>query len=149
MSDSELYYGQVQENTVKETAVPGYASSISGDAENGFVITNTPEPDEPETEPDEPETEPDEPETEPDEPESPDGQIPPSRPNEPGQQPNAGQPENNLAPVEVEAAKTGDMANPVLWITLLAVSGAGLTAALVLGKRRPSHRKRKRRKCRK
>ena len=135
--------------TVKETAVPGYASSISGDAENGFVITNTPEPDEPETEPDEPETEPDEPETEPDEPESPDGQIPPSRPNEPGQQPNAGQPENNLAPVEVEAAKTGDMANPVLWITLLAVSGAGLTAALVLGKRRPSHGKRKRRKCRK
>ena len=72
-----------------------------------------PDPDTPPDGPDEPD-EPDVPDT-PDEPDVPDT---PDTPDDPGQ--------------PDDTPKTGDTANPILWMTLLLVSGAGIAAALLI-----------------
>ena len=85
------------------------------------------EPDVPDTpdEPDVPDTpdEPDVPDT-PDEPDVPDTPDEPDVPDTPDTPDDPGQPD--------DTPKTGDTANPILWMTLLLVSGAGIAAALLI-----------------
>ena len=85
------------------------------------------EPDVPDTpdEPDVPDTpdEPDVPDT-PDEPDIPDTPDEPDVPDTPDTPDDPGQPD--------DTPKTGDTANPILWMTLLLVSGAGIAAALLI-----------------
>ena len=87
----------------------------------------TDEPDVPDTpdEPDVPDTpdEPDVPDT-PDEPDIPDTPDEPDVPDTPDTPDDPGQPD--------DTPKTGDTANPILWMTLLLVSGAGIAAALLI-----------------
>ena len=91
-------------------------------------VPDTPdEPDVPDTpdEPDVPATpdEPDVPDT-PDEPDVPDTPDEPDVPDTPDTPDDPGQPD--------DTPKTGDTANPILWMTLLLVSGAGIAAALLI-----------------
>ena len=91
-------------------------------------VPDTPdEPDVPDTpdEPDVPDTpdEPDVPDT-PDEPDVPDTPDEPDVPDTPDTPDDPGQPD--------DTPKTGDTANPILWMTLLLVSGAGIAAALLI-----------------
>ena len=91
-------------------------------------VPDTPdEPDVPDTpdEPDIPDTpdEPDVPDT-PDEPDVPDTPDEPDVPDTPDTPDDPGQPD--------DTPKTGDTANPILWMTLLLVSGAGIAAALLI-----------------
>ena len=91
-------------------------------------VPDTPdEPDVPDTpdEPDVPDTpdEPDVPDT-PDEPDIPDTPDEPDVPDTPDTPDDPGQPD--------DTPKTGDTANPILWMTLLLVSGAGIAAALLI-----------------
>ena len=97
--------------TIAEVKVDGYDTAISGSAETGFVISNSHTP----ATPDEPKT--------------------PTDPDEPGQPHNPGQPENPDTP-KGNIPQTGDTTNLALWIGLLVISGAGLTATLVLGKKK-------------
>ncbi len=128
--------------TVSEVAVEGYESSVTGNSEDGFVITNThtpdeievpeepdvpvepeipDEPQEPETpdEPSEPETpeEPAEPET-PENPENPDEQVTPETPSEP---------ENSDS--QSGLPQTGARWNLVVCIVMLAFGGTMLVVA--------------------
>ena len=75
--------GAPYEYTAKEVSVPGYTTQITGDAEEGFIITNTKEAD-PDPSPDPgPGTKPD-PDPDPDEPDEPAGPDTPDTPDEPG-----------------------------------------------------------------
>ena len=98
--------------TIAETKVDGYDTAISGSAETGFVISNSHTPATPDT-PDKPNT--------------------PTDPDEPKQTP--GQSETPDTP-KGDTPQTGDTTNLALWIGLLAISGTGLTATLVLGKKK-------------
>ena len=94
------------------------------------------EPDEPDTpdEPDVPDTpdEPDVPDTpdEPDVPDTPDEPDIPDTPDEPDVPDTPDTPDDPGQPDDTP--KTGDTANPILWMTLLLVSGAGIAAALLI-----------------
>ena len=98
--------------TIAEAKVDGYDTAISGSAETGFVISNSHTPAIPDT-PDKPNT--------------------PTDPDEPKQTP--GQSETPDTP-KGDTPQTGDTTNLALWIGLLAISGTGLTATLVLGKKK-------------
>ncbi len=98
--------------TIAEAKVDGYDTAISGSAETGFVISNSHTPATPDT-PDKPNT--------------------PTDPDEPKQTP--GQSETPDTP-KGDTPQTGDTTNLALWIGLLAISGTGLTATLVLGKKK-------------
>ena len=100
-------------------------------------VPDTPdEPDEPDTpdEPDVPDTpdEPDVPDTpdEPDVPDTPDEPDIPDTPDEPDVPDTPDTPDDPGQPDDTP--KTGDTANPILWMTLLLVSGAGIAAALLI-----------------
>lgn len=56
-----------------------------------------------------------------------------------GQSGNSGQPGTMASPDVIP--KTGDTADLALWLTLLAVSGAGLTAALIFGRKKQNRGK--------
>ena len=89
--------GAPYEYTAKEVSVPGYTTQITGDAEEGFIITNTKEAD-PDPSPDpgpgpdpDPDPSPDpgpgtnpDPDPDPDEPDEPAGPDTPDTPDEPG-----------------------------------------------------------------
>ncbi len=126
--------------TVSESAVEGYKSSVSGNPEDGFVITNTHTPDEAET-PEEPipPEEPEEPEipndseesTAPENPENPDEQVTPGTPAET---------ENSDS--EFGLPQTGARWNLVVCIVTLAFGG---TMLVVAGRDMMSTERRKRR----
>ena len=115
--------------TIAEVEVDGYDTAISGSAETGFVISNSHTPDIPDT-PDDP----DKPE-DPDDPDTPDTPTTPDDPDNPEQPQNPGQPEPPDTPKD-DTPKTGDTTNLALWVVLLAISGTGLTATLIIGKKK-------------
>ena len=115
--------------TIAEVEVDGYDTAISGSAETGFVISNSHTPDIPDT-PDDP----DKPE-DPDDPDTPDTPTTPDDPDNPEQPQNPGQPETPDTPKD-DTPKTGDTTNLALWVVLLAISGTGLTATLIIGKKK-------------
>ena len=115
--------------TIAEVEVDGYDTAISGSAETGFVISNSHTPDIPDT-PDDP----DKPE-DPDDPDTPDTPTTPDDPGNPEQPQNPGQPETPDTPKD-DTPKTGDTTNLALWVVLLAISGTGLTATLIIGKKK-------------
>lgn len=95
--------------TVEEEEVEGYSAVISGNAEDGFVITNSHTPTEP-TEPEPTEPEPTQPDpTEP---------ADPTEPSKPA--------ETNPDTETTEKPKTGDSASLLLWTVLLLISCCGL-----------------------
>lgn len=115
--------------TIAEVEVDGYDTAISGSAETGFVISNSHTPDIPDT-PDDP----DKPE-DPDDPDTPDTPTTPDDPDNPEQPQNPGQPEPPDTPKD-DTPQTGDTTNLALWVALLAISGTGLTATLIIGKKK-------------
>ncbi len=115
--------------TIAEVEVDGYDTAISGSAETGFVISNSHTPDIPDT-PDDP----DKPE-DPDDPDTPDTPTTPDDPDNPEQPQNPGQPETPDTPKD-DTPQTGDTTNLALWVALLAISGTGLTATLIIGKKK-------------
>ena len=115
--------------TIAEVEVDGYDTAISGSAETGFVISNSHTPDIPDT-PDDP----DKPE-DPDDPDTPDTPTTPDDPDNPEQPQNPGQPETPDTPKD-DTPQTGDTTNLALWVVLLAISGTGLTATLIIGKKK-------------
>ena len=115
--------------TIAEVEVDGYDTAISGSAETGFVISNSHTPDIPDT-PDDP----DKPE-DPDDPDTPDTPTTPDDPGNPEQPQNPGQPETPDTPKD-DTPQTGDTTNLALWVVLLAISGTGLTATLIIGKKK-------------
>ena len=115
--------------TIAEIEVKGYDTVISGSAETGFVISNSHTPDIPDT-PDDP----DKPE-DPDDPDTPDTPTTPDDPDNPEQPQNPGQPETPDTPKD-DTPQTGDTTNLALWVVLLAISGTGLTATLIIGKKK-------------
>lgn len=115
--------------TIAEIEVKGYDTAISGSAETGFVISNSHTPDIPDT-PDDP----DKPE-DPDDPGTPDTPTTPDDPDNPEQPQNPGQPEPPDTPKD-DIPQTGDTTNLALWVALLAISGTGLTATLIIGKKK-------------
>lgn len=118
--------GQKIVYTVEEVSVKGYDSVITGDASTGFVITNSYTPDTPE-EPDAPD--------QPNDPDTPDDPNTPDDPDDPDQPQNPGQPGTPDTPKD-DIPQTGDTTNLALWIGLLALSGTGLTATLIIGKKK-------------
>lgn len=115
--------------TIAEIEVKGYDTAISGSAETGFVISNSHTPDIPDT-PDDP----DKPE-DPDDPDTPDTPTTPDDPDNPEQPQNPGQPETPDTPKD-DIPQTGDTTNLALWVALLAISGTGLIATLIIGKKK-------------
>ena len=115
--------------TIAEVEVDGYDTAISGSAETGFVISNSHTPDIPDT-PDDP----DKPE-DPDDPDTPDTPTTPDDPDNPEQPQNPGQPETPDTPKD-DIPQTGDTTNLALWVALLAISGTGLIATLIIGKKK-------------
>lgn len=115
--------------TIAEVEVDGYDTAISGSAETGFVISNSHTPDIPDT-PDDP----DKPE-DPDDPDTSDTPTTPDDPDNPEQPQNPGQPETPDTP-KADTPQTGDTTNLALWVVLLAISGTGLTATLIIGKKK-------------
>lgn len=115
--------------TIAEIEVKGYDTAISGSAETGFVISNSHTPDIPDT-PDDP----DKPE-DPDDPDTPDTPTTPDDPDNPEQPQNPGQPETPDTPKD-DTPQTGDTTNLALWVALLAISGTGLIATLIIGKKK-------------
>lgn len=115
--------------TIAEIEVKGYDTAISGSAETGFVISNSHTPDIPDT-PDNP----DKPE-DPDDPDTPDTPTTPDDPDNPEQPQNPGQPETPDTPKD-DTPQTGDTTNLALWVALLAISGTGLIATLIIGKKK-------------
>ncbi|MBM6900344.1 Cna B-type domain-containing protein, partial [Gemmiger formicilis] len=115
--------------TIAEIEVKGYDTAISGSAETGFVISNSHTPDIPDT-PDDP----DKPE-DPDDPDTPDTPTTPDDPDNPEQPQNPGQPETPDTPKD-NIPQTGDTTNLALWVALLAISGTGLIATLIIGKKK-------------
>ena len=115
--------------TIAEIEVKGYDTAISGSAETGFVISNSHTPDIPDT-PDDP----DKPE-DPDDPDTPDTPTTPDDPDNPEQPQNPGQPETPDTPKD-NTPQTGDTTNLALWVALLAISGTGLIATLIIGKKK-------------
>lgn len=120
--------GTSEIETVKlETTQYGIQFSIGEGGFSPFVLvwsdnsggTDTPDPG-PDPDPDTPPDGPDEPD-EPDVPDTPDEPDVPDTPDTPD---DPGQPD--------DTPKTGDTANPILWMTLLLVSGAGIAAALLI-----------------
>ena len=99
-----------------------------------FTIVNDDSPSDPGT-PDTPST----PGT-PNDPGSPNTPNTPGQPGDPGQPGNPGQPGTPDTPDDVP--KTGDTTNLALWIGLLAISGTGLAATLMIGKKKRYRRKR-------
>lgn len=106
--------GKMIEYTVTEERVAGYTASISGSAETGFTVTNTYTPGKPVTP------------AGPEEPVTPEGTDQPESSN-PGQE--TEQPEQ---PPREPVPQTGDRTDLGLWIALLAISGTGVAAILVL-----------------
>ncbi|HJA25820.1 MAG TPA: Cna B-type domain-containing protein, partial [Candidatus Fournierella merdigallinarum] len=94
--------------TIAEIEVKGYDTAISGSAETGFVISNSHTPDIPDT---------------------------PDDPDKPEQPQNPGQPETPDTPKD-DTPQTGDTTNLALWVAFLAISGTGLTATLIIGKKK-------------
>lgn len=128
--DLDEYAGGVKiVYTIAEIEVKGYDTAISGSAETGFVISNSHTPDIPDT-PDDP----DKPE-DPDDPDTPDTPTTPDDPDNPEQPQNPGQPETPDTPKD-DIPQTGDTTNLALWVALLAISGTGLIATLIIGKKK-------------
>ena len=59
----------------------------------------------------------------------------PDKPDDPDQPQNPGQPETPDTPKD-DIPQTGDTTNLALWVALLAISGTGLTATLIIGKKK-------------
>lgn len=120
--------------TVEETVVPeGFTMTVNQQGYT-FTIVNDDSPSDPGT-PDTPST----PGT-PNDPGSPNTPNTPGQPGDPGQPGNPGQPGTPDTPDDVP--KTGDTTNLALWIGLLAISGTGLAATLMIGKKKRYRRKR-------
>ena len=125
--------------TAVEAEVDGYETAISGSAETGFVISNshTPEgPDSPGT-PEEPGAA-----GTPDTPDTPDISDIPTAPGE-AAQPQVPGKTGEAEPSKAALPQTGDKANLLLWIALLALSGAGLATALIRTKKKKHREKRR------
>ena len=125
--------------TIAEAEVDGYETAISGSAETGFVIGNshTPEgPDSPGT-PEKPGAA-----GTPDTPDTPDISDIPSAPGE-AAQPQVPGKTGEAEPSKAALPQTGDKANLLLWIALLALSGAGLATALIRTKKKKHRGKRR------
>ena len=99
-----------------------------------IVFSNSHTPDIPDT-PDDP----DKPE-DPDDPDTPDTPTTPDDPDNPEQPQNPGQPETPDTPKD-DTPQTGDTTNLALWVAFLAISGTGLTATLIIGKKKRYHGK--------
>ena len=137
--------GHEIEYTLSEVSVPEYSTAITGDAANGFVVTNTKiekpgeNPGETPEEPQKPEK-PQTPEKEPEKSDTDMSSAGAHRPAKPGETSNVSKSDNsgNVSRTAEKQGtpKTGDHSNVIVCILFLVLSGAMLALVIVSGKKR-------------